>query len=339
MRLNTANRSFVALLIVAAIPYALLGFAGCALVGAVSYELYTRGWEAVNAGQQDLRPALVFFGLLALGSSLGVASIVTQVRASMRLAGRVRALRVPTPHGVDEIARRRKVSGRVDVVDSPEAFSFAYGFLFPRIALSTGLIATLSLVELEAVLAHERYHLKAWDPAKVVLARAFPRAAFYLPALRGLRRRYVAGRELAADRRAIRACGEPALAGALYKVIRGPAWPELAQAAAIGGPELLDARVEQLETGREPSMPGISGAAKLVTVLALAALAALLAVSFAGLDDPFAFMRDRGFGHRGMMRDDHRSSPWGFAGFAISAAFWALLGTWLWRRFRPRSTT
>lgn len=338
MRLNTANRSFVALLVLAAAPYALLGFAGCALVGAVVYELYTGGWSAITAGSQDLRPALIFFGLLALGTVLGLASIIAQVRASMRLTARVHALRAPTNPQVAEVAARAKVARRIDVVDSPEVFSFAYGFFSPRIAVSRGLIAALSPAELEAVLAHERYHVRSWDPAKVVLARAFPRAAFYLPALRHLRRRYVAGRELAADRRAMRACGEPALAGALYKVIRGPAWPELAQAAAIGGPETLDARVEQLETGSEPAVPPVSAAAKLATAIGLASLAALLALSFAGLDDPFAFMRDRGFGPRGMMSDGRRG-PWGFAGFAISATVWTLLGIWLWRRFRSRRRT
>jgi Zn-dependent protease with chaperone function len=338
MRLNTANRSFVALLVLAAVPYVLLGLAGCALVGAVVYALYAGGWSAITAGSQDLRPALAFFALLGLGTVFGVVSIITQLRASRRLTARVRAVRVPTPSEVAEVAARVKVAGRVDVVDSPEAFSFAYGFLSPRIAVSTGLIKALSPAELEAVLAHERYHVRAWDPAKVVLARAFPRAAFYLPALRHLRRRYVAGRELAADRRAMRACGEQALAGALYKVIRGPAWPELAQAAAIGGPELLDARVEQLETGREPTVPPVSTTAKVATAIGLAALTALLALSFAGLDDPFAFMRQQGFGPGGMMHNDHRGGSWGMAGFAISTVIWALVGIWLWRRFRPRPT-
>ncbi len=336
MKLNTANRSFAALLLLAAVPYVLVGFAGCALVGAVIYELYSDGWSAITAGSQDLRPALAFFGLLGVGTLFGAASIVAQLRASIRLSARVRALRLPTPPEVREAAAGAKVVGRVDIVHSPEPFSFAYGFLSPRIAVSKGLLEALSPKELEAVMAHERYHVRTRDPAKVVLARAFPRAAFYLPALRHLRRRYVTGRELAADRRAIRAYGEATLAGALYKVVRGPEWPELAQAAAIGGPETLDARVEQLETGREPVVPRVSSTAKLITVLALAALAALLALSFAGLDDPFAFMRDRGFPRGEMMHDNHRRGPWGIAGFVISTTVWGLAGVLLWRRFRGR---
>jgi hypothetical protein len=254
----------------------------------------------------------------------------------VRLAARVRSLRLPTPPQIREAQARTGVVGRVDLVDAPGAFSFAYGFIAPRIAVSRGLLDALTPVELEAVLAHERYHVRTRDPAKVVLARAFPRAAFYLPALRHLRRRYEAGRELAADRRAVRACGEAALAGALYKVVRGPSWPEMAQAAAIGGPGLIDTRVEQLETGRESPLPPVSTAAKVATASALLSLAGLLLLAFMGLDDPFAFMRDRRFGGAGMMQRDHGRGPWGPAGFAFSAVLWSSLGVWLWRRFRPR---
>ncbi|MBW3672283.1 MAG: hypothetical protein KY432_11505, partial [Acidobacteria bacterium] len=42
---------------------------------------------------------------------------------------------------------------------------------------------------------------------------------------------------------------------ALLKVVRGPAWPELSTAAAIGGDELLEVRIAQLESGREPRIP------------------------------------------------------------------------------------
>jgi Zn-dependent protease with chaperone function len=332
MKLNTANRSFVGLVLLAAVPYLLLGFAGCALFGAVVYALYTGGWSAITTASQDLRPALAFFAVIALGTLLGLWSVIAQVRASSRLASRVRSLRIPTAPDTRDIAARAKVADRIDVVNSPEAFSFAYGFVRPRIALSQALVEALSQPELEAVLAHERYHVRARDPAKVVLARALPRAAFYLPALKHLRRRYVAGRELAADRRAVRSCGDAALAGALYKVVRGPAWPELSQAAAIGGDELLDARVEQLETGREPSPPGVSTGAKIATAFALAALAALLGFAFSQLHDPFAFMRDRG----GSMMDDHPNGSWGLGGFLFSAVLWTLAGLWLWRRFRAR---
>src|SRR5205807_10105183 len=121
---------------------------------------------------------------------------------------------------------------------------------------------------------HERYHVRNLDPLKVLLVRALPATFFFVPALAALRSRYVAGRELAADRRAVQECGRGPLVGALLKVVRGPAWSELEVAAAIGGPELLEVRVAQLESGREPRVAALTPR--------MIALSALGAVVFAG---------------------------------------------------------
>jgi hypothetical protein len=91
---------------------------------------------------------------------------------------------------------------------------------------SPGLYKRASEPELEAVLEHERYHNHNLDPLKVTLARALPATFFYLALLRDLHPRYLAGRELAADRRAVPRCGKQSLAGALFTVVRGPQWPE-----------------------------------------------------------------------------------------------------------------
>lgn len=332
MRLNTANRSFLALVGLAAIPYAIFGTAACALVGSLVLQVHDRGWAALTAEGQDLRPTLGLVTLLAAGTLVGTVTLVSQIRATLRLRRRVRAIRLPTPPALRATASRWGLAGRVDLVDSSEPFSFAYGCAFPRVAVSSGLADASSPDELDAVLAHERYHVRAHDPAKVLLAHALPRALFFLPALRQLRRRYVAGRELAADRRAMRSCGQAPLAGALTKVLRGPPWPELRTAAAIGGGELLEARVVQLETGREPPIPGVSPLAALGTAIGLGLLAVLVAVAFLGLEDPFAFLRT----HRQHAAFSHRHGPWDLVGFGISAAAWTIGGWWLWRRLHRR---
>jgi beta-lactamase regulating signal transducer with metallopeptidase domain len=132
------------------------------------------------------------------------------------------------------------------------------------------LLDAVSDAELRAVLVHERYHVRNLDPLKVVVARAVPAAFFFLPALRHLRGCYLAGRELAADRRAMQSCGRRPLAGALYKVARASApLPSLAAAAAIGGSELLEVRLAQLEDGHEPPLPTISPPVLASTVVAV----------------------------------------------------------------------
>ena len=178
---------------------------------------------------------------------------------------------------VAQVGMRRPVA----VVDCDESFSFAYGALSPQVVVSRGLVESASDEELVAVLEHERYHVQNLDPLKVLFARALPPTFFYLPALRLFEQRYVAGRELAADRLAVRRCGRQPLVGALFKVVRGPQWPELSVAAAIGGPELLDARISQLETGTEPRLPRLSAAHAAVTAGAALLLTGLFAVSVA----------------------------------------------------------
>jgi Zn-dependent protease with chaperone function len=135
---------------------------------------------------------------------------------------------------LDDAAERAGLRGRVKLLDCDERFSFAYGALDPRVAVSRGLREAAQPDELDAALEHERYHVRNLDPLKVLLARALPATFYYAPALSALKQRYVAGRELAADRRAYRSCGRKPLAGALFKVVRGPSWPELQTAAAIG---------------------------------------------------------------------------------------------------------
>jgi beta-lactamase regulating signal transducer with metallopeptidase domain len=134
----------------------------------------------------------------------------------------------------------------------------------------------VSSAELRAVLHHERYHVVNLDPLKASLAQTLSATFFFLPALESLHARYLAARELSADRCAARICGRPPLAGALLKVVRGPEWNDLDGVAAIGDPELLDVRVAQLETGTQPKLADVG---MLRVALSLAG-AALFATSF-----------------------------------------------------------
>jgi beta-lactamase regulating signal transducer with metallopeptidase domain len=181
--------------------------------------------------------------------------------------------------------------------------------------------------ELDAILEHERYHVRNLDPLKVLLARALPATFFYAPALSGLKTRYVAARELAADRRAVESCGSKPLAGALFKVVRAPAWPELQAAAAIGGPELLDVRVAQLETGSEPELAGLTGRALAISAAAAALLTGLFVASVVAHGGPSAVAETTGA----------ELGALDVAGALLCAAPWAG-GVWLGYRWLARRT-
>jgi Zn-dependent protease with chaperone function len=296
--LDSANRSFAALAIGSLLlgVYVLCGAVGCVLLPLIVSRLSDHGFGGLVGDGQDLLPALAFVALVGAGVVLGARALCRGILASRALARRVDSLALPLPDELEGAAGAAGLAGRVVLVDSPEWFSFAYGALTPQVAVSRGLLDGVSDQELRAVLEHERYHVRNLDPLKVLLVRALPATFFFVPALAALGARYVAGRELAADRRAVLACGREPLVGALFKVVRGPAWGELQAAAAIGGSELLDLRVAQLESGSEPKLgaPTARGIA-LSAVGALLFVGALIA-SIAGLGGRSALSQATGSG-------------------------------------------
>lgn len=291
-RVDAADRSFLMFAGVVVAPYLLLFLLACGLLTIFAIRFADHGLGALTAGRGDLRPAAVLVLLLAVATALALLSLRDQVRATRRLAHRVRSLALPVPAFLADAAEKVGLAGRVDLLDADEPFSFAHGLVGPRVAVSRALLDSAEPAELLAVLEHERYHVRRLDPLKVVIARAASSAYFFLPALRGLRRRYAAASELAADRRAMTRCGQGALAGALYRVVRGPDWDELSTAAAIGGPELLDVRVSQIESGEEPDPHEVSSGQRAATVVVLLGIVVTLAFTIVSLGGPTAMMRE-----------------------------------------------
>jgi Zn-dependent protease with chaperone function len=254
--LNSANRAFLAIVVVAGVVFGVFAGTACWVFSMVAYRLATNGTSTLT--QAGTLAGLVLIVLLVTANLLAIRSFRTQAANTRRLTQWVREHSLPLSREVTEAAHDAGLGGRVRLVDANEPFSFAYGMTKPQVAVSRGLVESVSADELAAVLHHERYHVANYDPLKVVLARSIPDALFFLPALGELRGRYVAGRELAADRRAVRKTATTTVAGALFKVVGGPPEVDLATAAAIGGDESLEARVAQLESGAEPPLRGVS---------------------------------------------------------------------------------
>jgi beta-lactamase regulating signal transducer with metallopeptidase domain len=184
----------------------------------------------------------------------------------------------------------------VVLVDAADSFSFVYGVMTPRVVVSRGLLERATGRELRAVLEHEGYHVRNVDPLKAAIVRVLSEALFLLPALSSLRARYLAGRELAADRHAVTACGRGSLAGALLKVVRGPDWSEQAGAAAISSPELLDVRLIQLETGCEPKPEALDTKSIVLSLGGVALFAVVFLVSVSCLGGAAAVYHATGTG-------------------------------------------
>ncbi len=298
MRLDSANRSFLALMSVALLlgMYVLCGAVGSVLVPLVLARISHEGIDGFLGSGGSLLPVLLFIVLVAAGLAFGARSIRRQIVASSKLARRMHGLALELPSELALAASEVGLGGRVVLLDAPERFSFAFGLLTPRVAISLGLIEGVSGEELRAVLEHEHYHVCNLDPLKVVLVQALSAAFFFLPALDALRARYLAGRELAADRRAVRACGRRPLIGALLKVVRGPDWSELEGVAAIGGPELLDVRVAQLETGIQPKIATLTITRTTISLVGSALFAATFLASVFSFGGPTAVYQATGTG-------------------------------------------
>ena len=294
--MEPADRSFLGLMALSFVVLVALGLAACGLVSVIAYQWAQEGSAAVVSAERDARPAFAFLALLAVSALLGLWSLRRGVMSSLALARRVDALSATLPPPVAAAASEAGMAGRVRFVDCADAFSFAYGALAPKVAVSGGLVERATPTELRAVLYHERYHVHRLDPLKVLLARALPAALFFLPTLSDVRGRYVTRRELAADRHAVRRCGRGALAGALMKVVGGPGWNELRAAAAVGGPELLHVRIEQLERGTEPTLDPLPRRRLAVSAVAMTALTVMFAFAVASLGGAAALFQsgDRG---------------------------------------------
>jgi Zn-dependent protease with chaperone function len=132
------------------------------------------------------------------------------------------------------------------VVAAVDRCAITYGFVRPRILVSTSLIAALDGAELTAVLVHERQHVRERDPLRLFASRILAGYGWFLPLLRWRADRLSLWRELAADRAATATTGVAAVAGALLKLTDVPV--PAAVAAAHGH---LPDRIGQLE-GRPP---------------------------------------------------------------------------------------
>lgn len=289
--MDRAHRAFAWFLGLCVAVFVGIGLAACVLICIVGYRVHRQGFETLADGGNDVRPALVFLGLVGAGTLAGLWSLQRQLRATRRLRASIEELRLAPRPRLIAAATRVGVSGRVDVLNAPEPFSFTYGLAKPRIAVSRGLTESLTDEELDAVLEHERYHTRNLDPLKLFVARMLAPTLFFLPLLRELRGRYVAARELAADRRALHRQGRRSLAGALYKVTGSPSWVQSTPAAAIGGGEALAARVEQLETGAVPTTAPFSQLTVLLSVLGGTALLGAFLASLFAFGGPAALAR------------------------------------------------
>jgi Zn-dependent protease with chaperone function len=171
------------------------------------------------------------------------------------------------------VATRLGLAGRLDLVDLAVPVAFCYGYLRPRVLVSTGLVELLPPRELEALLLHEREHLRQRDPLKVAAGKLLAASTFFVPLLTALYRRFLVEKELAADRAAIREqAGAASLSAALLRLLeqQAPGSP----AFGAGSSDALEARLDAL-LGSPRRLAAPLGFRQLAASLIVALLAVL----------------------------------------------------------------
>lgn len=140
--------------------------------------------------------------LVALWTAKRERAMSVELRSATQ-AARLRSL----PDRVSVTAHTVGVVESLDLVDAPRPFAFVYGWLNPRICVSTGLVTRLTERELEAVLRHEQWHLARRDPARLLIVRMLSAAFIFLPGIRRLSRQYRLATEIAADQYVVATMG------------------------------------------------------------------------------------------------------------------------------------
>jgi Zn-dependent protease with chaperone function len=180
-------------------------------------------------------PGRALCGQMTMAGCLGVAVLVVAalglvawilwagwlaVGAARQVAG---LPRLP-PSAALAAAARRSDAGDVICLDDPESSALCAGLLRPRVFVTSGMVASLTAEELQAVLVHEAEHAHRRDPRRRLAARAAADVLFWLPLVGWWSRRRLEDAELAADRAAIDRVGRSPLARAL-RATATPATP------------------------------------------------------------------------------------------------------------------
>ncbi len=179
---------------------------------------------------------------------------------------------------LESLAGRLGLKNKVHLLDSDVSLCFCAGFIMPQIYLSRRMMEKLPQEQLEALLLHEKYHLKNYDPLKILLGQLVVSALFFVPVLQDMFKRYLIEKEIAADESAIRYQGHNRGIASVLGSLLHEHYTASAPSLVAAGTEALDYRIGHL-AGHAPWHPSPVPLSRLaMSLLAVAiTLAAILA--------------------------------------------------------------
>ncbi len=225
--------------------------------------------ELLSLGLALLLPVSLLLGMISISRQWWTTRQLLQEQTVTRLQRLPRRLFL--------ISTELGLSGRLDMVQAEQPYSFCYGLFRPRVCISTGLVYVLTKAELEAVLLHERHHLRCRDPLKMLISRALARAFFFVPLVAELGKHYLIAMEVAADGEVIRRQGHGRwLASALYKLITTSS--AVAPGVPLAGPySAIDTRIDHLLIPEAQKREPLSAQAILLSAPAILVIITIVA--------------------------------------------------------------
>src|SRR5258708_3611952 len=188
---------------------------------------------------------LVILGVLSVILLLAVKRFILTFFEIRKLRSQL-ILHSKTNKPLGGILKKLHLQKSVFVIQSENSFAFCYGIRNPKIYVSTSLISIMSKKELEAILLHEKYHLKNRDSLILLLASFIQLLFPFFPLVTDLLTQYKINREIEADKEAVQTLGESApLISVLKKFLMLPS-PAFATASAIADYETLGPRITAL---------------------------------------------------------------------------------------------
>lgn len=198
----------------------------------------------IYSGFHPFSNTLITITLIAF--SFGILSFLAQFYKTQKLVKKMSKNFVDMPAKLKNLAISLSLGNKVDVVEDKSLFSFCAGIFSPRIIITTSLVESLSERELEAVLLHEKAHLKARDPLKLLFGKTISVIFFFLPIFKELYKNMNATNEILADRFAMQHQKDNSyLRTALRKILVIPQ-VELKTVPSISHPDYLEIRIHRL---------------------------------------------------------------------------------------------
>jgi Zn-dependent protease with chaperone function len=211
---------------------------------------------------------LACLGLAVVGTALTVAGreVYMAARFDRRLA---------------ELEIRRIAGARVFADERVRAF--CAGLFRPQVFISSGAVKRLDPVALEAVLRHERHHVRRRDPLRTACVRVLAKALFFVPGVARVARDTLTLTELSADESVIvvSAGGRSALARAMLGFSGADAEPGMGV-----DPARVDHMLGEPPEWRLPIGLCLAGSLVLMLLVAVAALAGQAAAGSTSLALP-----------------------------------------------------